>query len=81
MNTAKRAAILIASAGAVVGASAGAAVADGASAVAAGSPGFISGNVIQAPIDIPINLCGNTIGALGDLANPAFRNTCINSDR
>ncbi|MEU9497676.1 chaplin [Streptomyces sp. NPDC048196] len=46
---------------------------------AVGSPGFISGNVIQVPINIPINLCGNTINVIG-LLNPAVGNTCINGD-
>ncbi|WP_406340601.1 chaplin [Streptomyces sp. NBC_00648] len=26
------------------------------------SPGFLSGNLIQIPIHIPINICGNSIG-------------------
>ncbi len=44
-----------------------------------GSPGVLSGNNIQIPIHIPINLCGNTINLVG-LLNPAFGNTCINGD-
>lgn len=28
------------------------------------SPGVLSGNLIQVPIDIPINVCGNSIGIL-----------------
>ncbi|MFI8896440.1 chaplin [Streptomyces paradoxus] len=54
------------------------AVADsGAQGAAAGSPGVISGNVIQIPINIPLNLCGNTINVIGAL-NPAFGNECEN---
>ncbi|MFJ5047424.1 chaplin [Streptomyces sp. NPDC098077] len=49
----------------------------GAEAVAAHSPGVLSGNVIQAPIHIPVNVCGNTVNVIG-LLNPAFGNTCIN---
>ncbi|MFI1249839.1 chaplin [Streptomyces anulatus] len=49
----------------------------GAEAVAAHSPGVLSGNIIQAPIHIPVNVCGNTINVIG-LLNPAFGNTCIN---
>ncbi|WP_030414038.1 chaplin [Streptomyces sp. NRRL S-1448] len=45
--------------------------------VAANSPGILSGNLIQVPINIPINVCGNTINAPG-LLNPAFGNICIN---
>lgn len=41
------------------------------------SPGIVSGNVIQVPVHIPINLCGNSINVIG-LLNPAFGNVCIN---
>lgn len=65
-------------AGAVVIGGAGLALADAnAEAAAIGSPGFLSGNVVQVPIHIPVNVCGNTIGAAG-LLNPAFGNTCAN---
>jgi hypothetical protein len=37
----------------------------------------ISGNLIQVPIDIPINACGNTVNVIG-LLNPAFGNSCAN---
>ncbi|MGW0859314.1 chaplin [Streptomyces sp. NPDC002690] len=50
----------------------------GAEGVAAGSPGVLSGNVIQIPVHVPINLCGNTINVIG-LLNPAFGNTCVNA--
>ncbi|WP_406436158.1 chaplin [Streptomyces sp. NBC_00631] len=43
------------------------------------SPGVLSGNVIQVPIHIPINLCGNTVDVIA-LLNPAAGNTCINGD-
>ncbi|MBM7441091.1 chaplin [Streptomyces sp. HB132] len=49
----------------------------GAGAVSAHSPGFLSGNVVQAPIHIPINICGNTVSIIGAL-NPAFGNFCVN---
>ncbi|MFJ7630424.1 chaplin [Streptomyces sp. NPDC097595] len=42
-----------------------------------GSPGLLSGNQIQAPIDIPVNVCGNSIDVVG-LLNPAIGNTCEN---
>ncbi|MFJ9646758.1 chaplin [Streptomyces sp. NPDC004244] len=48
-----------------------------AGALAAGSPGILSGNAVQVPINIPINICGNTINAAA-LLNPAFGNVCIN---
>ncbi|MBT2445101.1 chaplin [Streptomyces sp. ISL-36] len=50
----------------------------GAFGVAAGSPGIVSGNVIQVPIHVPINLCGNTIDIVG-LLNPTFGNTCVSA--
>ncbi|MDT0269852.1 chaplin [Streptomyces sp. DSM 44915] len=48
----------------------------GAVGFAAGSPGVLSGNNIQIPIEIPINLCGNTINIIG-LLNPAIGNVCV----
>jgi hypothetical protein len=41
------------------------------------SPGLASGNVVQLPIDIPVNACGNSINVIG-LLNPAAANTCTN---
>ncbi|AKN75302.1 chaplin [Streptomyces sp. PBH53] len=70
--------VLTSAAVAAVAGGAGVASADaGAGAVAAHSPGVLSGNVIQVPIHVPINLCGNTIDIVG-LLNPAFGNTCVN---
>ncbi|MFB8025531.1 MULTISPECIES: chaplin [unclassified Streptomyces] len=74
------AAVLAAAAGALVFAGAGVASADaGAQGIAYGSPGVLSGNVVQIPINIPINACGNSVNVIG-LLNPAFGNTCINGD-
>ncbi|MBL1080598.1 chaplin [Streptomyces actinomycinicus] len=70
--------VLTSAAVAAVAGGAGAASADsGANGVAANSPGVISGNVIQVPIHIPINVCGNTVDVIG-LLNPAFGNACVN---
>ena len=78
MNSAKKAALIIAAAGAAAAGSAGTALADShAGAVAAGSPGVLSGNVIQVPVNIPINLCGNTVNIVA-LLNPTFGNVCLN---
>ncbi|MFB7642979.1 MULTISPECIES: chaplin [Streptomyces] len=44
---------------------------------AVGSPGVLSGNLLQVPVHVPINLCGNTVNVIA-LLNPAFGNTCIN---
>ncbi|MFD9302858.1 chaplin [Streptomyces sp. NPDC060048] len=70
---------VIAAAGAALAGGAGMAAADAAAEGAAiGSPGVLSGNVLQAPIHIPINICGNTVNIIGAL-NPAFGNVCINN--
>ncbi|MFF2503359.1 chaplin [Streptomyces sp. NPDC058067] len=59
-------------------AGAGAASADSdADGYAVGSPGIISGNNIQVPIDLDANVCGNTINVIG-LLNPAAANFCAN---
>ncbi|MER7849224.1 chaplin [Kitasatospora sp. NPDC096077] len=51
--------------------------ASGASAAgtAAGSPGVISGNNVQAPVHVPVNACGNSVNVVG-VGNPAFGNGC-----
>ncbi|MEU6592835.1 chaplin [Streptomyces sp. NPDC046881] len=54
---------------------AGGADADG---VAAGSPGLVSGNGIQLPVHVPVNVCGNTVNVVG-LLNPAAGNACANT--
>ncbi|MEQ8147666.1 chaplin [Streptomyces sp. OP7] len=51
----------------------------GAEGVAAGSPGAVSGNTVQLPVDAPVNVCGNTVNVVG-LLNPAAGNTCVNED-
>ncbi|GHE53260.1 chaplin ChpH [Streptomyces capitiformicae] len=64
--------------GGLVLAGAGLAVADaGAHGAAVHSPGVASGNVVQVPVDVATNVCGNTVNVIG-LLNPAFGNTCIN---
>ncbi|NEE23057.1 chaplin [Streptomyces sp. SID7499] len=52
---------------------------DGPIGVATDSPGVLSGNVIQIPIDINANVCGNSINVIG-LLNPAFGNECTIKD-
>lgn len=44
----------------------------------AGSPGVVSGNTIQLPVHVPVNVCGNTVNVVG-LLNPAAGNTCGNA--
>ena len=73
----KRVVAVAAATGGLLLAGAGMAVADsGAKGAAVGSPGVVSGNVIQVPIHIPVNVCGNTVDTIG-LLNPAFGNACV----
>ncbi|MEV5605232.1 chaplin [Streptomyces sp. NPDC052299] len=60
-----------------MGAAAPAFADSGAEGAAVASPGVISGNNIQVPVHIPVNVCGNTIDIIG-LLNPAFGNACVN---
>ncbi|GAA3161413.1 hypothetical protein GCM10010451_06760 [Streptomyces virens] len=55
------------------GGSGGAYADDGAK----GSPGVGAGNNVQAPVHVPVNVCGNTIGLITAL-NAAYGNTCVN---
>ncbi|MFF5359442.1 chaplin [Streptomyces scabiei] len=78
MSRIAKAAVITLGTSAVVLSGAGLASADaGAEAKAVGSPGVLSGNVVQVPVNIPVNLCGNSIDVVG-LLNPAFGNVCVN---
>ncbi|ASY33546.1 MULTISPECIES: chaplin [unclassified Streptomyces] len=50
----------------------------GAEGAAIGSPGVLSGNLVQVPVHVPLNVCGNSINVIG-LLNPAFGNACVNA--
>ncbi|MER5292570.1 chaplin [Streptomyces pharetrae] len=66
--------------GAMVLSGAGLAMADsGAKGAAVHSPGVLSGNLVQVPVHVPVNVCGNTVNIFA-LLNPAFGNTCLNID-
>ncbi|KJK57315.1 chaplin [Saccharothrix sp. ST-888] len=79
MKDIRRALVLAGAAGALVLGSAGAASASAnATGEATNSPGVLSGNVVQIPINIPINICGNTVNLIG-LLNPASGNSCANT--
>ncbi|MET7619589.1 chaplin [Streptomyces sp. NPDC005408] len=45
---------------------------------AARSPGVLSGNTVQLPVNVPVNVCGNTVNVVG-LLNPASGNSCANT--
>ncbi|QIJ62732.1 chaplin [Streptomyces sp. JB150] len=66
--------------GAMVLSGAGLAMADaGAKGAAVHSPGVLSGNLVQVPVHVPVNVCGNTVNIVA-LLNPAFGNACANID-
>lgn len=73
-----RSLLTVAAASGVLAVAGGYASADsGAEGSAAGSPGVLSGNSVDIPVDAPVNACGNTVDAVG-LLNPAFGNSCAN---
>ncbi|MEU5636254.1 chaplin [Streptomyces rishiriensis] len=68
----------VAAATGVIAAAGGYAHADsGANGYATDSPGVLSGNSVQAPVNVPVNVCGNTVDVVGAL-NPTFGNSCAN---
>ncbi|WP_436772286.1 chaplin [Yinghuangia sp. YIM S09857] len=78
--TVKKALVVAAGAAALVAGGSGAAFAGSdADGAAVGSPGVLSGNLIQVPVHVPVNVCGNTVSVIGVL-NPAFGNFCANVD-
>ncbi|MDX3711806.1 chaplin [Streptomyces europaeiscabiei] len=67
-----------AASGVLAAAGGGAAHADsGAQGSATNSPGVLSGNTVQAPVEAELNVCGNTVNVVG-LLNPAAGNKCSN---
>ncbi|MFE4261980.1 chaplin [Streptomyces sp. NPDC056883] len=74
----KSAALALASGALLVGGASVASADAGAQGLAAYSPGVGSGNLIQIPVHIPVNVCGNSVSVIG-LLNPAFGNTCVNA--
>jgi hypothetical protein len=75
----RSASLALAAGAAIIGAAGGASADAGAQGLAAGSPGVLSGNLVQVPVHVPVNACGNTVNVIG-LLNPAFGNTCVNAD-
>lgn len=78
-NLKKVAAVTMVVSGLVAAGAGMASATDGAAAngKAVGSPGIVSGNVVQAPVHIPVNAVGNSVNVVGVL-NPAFGNLGIN---
>lgn len=68
----------VAAATGVIAAAGGVAHADsGAAGSSSESAGVLSGNTVQAPVHVPVNVCGNTVNVVGIL-NPAVGNKCAN---
>lgn len=66
-------------AAAALAGTAGVAAADSdAQGSAVSSSGILAGNVIQVPLHVPVNACGNTVSVIG-LLNPAAGSACGNS--
>ncbi|NYI06770.1 chaplin [Allostreptomyces psammosilenae] len=77
----KKSVAVVAMTGGLVAGLAGTAHAEAeAEGAAVGSPGVVSGNAVQVPIHIPVNVCGNTVDIIGVL-NPTLGNTCANVDK
>ncbi|MCT4355608.1 chaplin [Streptomyces sp. Je 1-79] len=74
----KKAAVVVAGLFMALGAATPAMADADAYGAAIGSPGVLSGNVVQVPIHAPINVCGNSVNVIGIL-NPAAFNTCVNA--
>ena len=79
MKNLKKAAAVTMVAGGLIAAGAGMASATDAHAdgKAVGSPGVVSGNLVQAPVHVPVNVVGNSVNVIGAL-NPAFGNLGVN---
>ncbi|CAM5516818.1 Chaplin-D [Streptomyces alboniger] len=73
----KKSATIVAGAVMVLGMGAPAFADAGASGAAVGSPGVLSGNVVQVPVHVPVNVCGNSVNVIA-LLNPTFGNVCAN---
>lgn len=70
--------LTVAAASGVLAMSGGMANADSsAQGAAENSPGLLSGNTVQAPVDVPVNVCGNSVNVAG-VGNPSTGNGCEN---
>ncbi|GAA2507798.1 hypothetical protein GCM10010406_50450 [Streptomyces thermolineatus] len=78
----KKVVAVAAATGGLVLAGAGVAMADGganAEGAAIGSPGVLSGNVVQAPVNAPVNVCDTTVNLIGFLNLDYGDTACINA--
>ena len=78
MKNLKKAAAVTMLAGGLIAAGAGAASATGhsgasAQGAAVSSPGVVSGNVVQVPVAVPVNVVGNTVNVVGQIGRASCR--------
>ncbi|MBW5482694.1 chaplin family protein [Streptomyces bambusae] len=81
MKNFKKATAVTMIAGGLVAAAAGVSAAHGgahASGEALNSPGVASGNLVEVPVHVPVNVVGNTATVIG-LLNGAFGNSGVNA--
>ncbi|MGW1074087.1 chaplin [Streptomyces sp. NPDC002537] len=77
-HVSKKSLVTVAAATGVIAMTGGIASADsGAQGAAVKSPGVASGNTVQVPVHVPVNVCGNTVTVIGAL-NSASGNRCFN---
>ena len=75
-QVARKGLITVAAASGMLAITGGYANADaGAKGLSEEATGLLTGNVVQAPVHVPLNVCGNTVNVLGAL-NPAAGNSC-----
>ncbi|MQS11548.1 chaplin [Streptomyces kaniharaensis] len=74
-NVAKKGILTAVATGSVLASTAGYAYAADAQGTTTGSSGVVSGNQVQAPLEVPINVCGNTVDVIG-LLNTSHGNSC-----
>jgi hypothetical protein len=78
MNLKKAAAVTALAGGlALAGAGAASACCPQAEGKAVNSPGVASGNVLQVPVHVPVNVTGDSINVVG-IGNSAFDNHSVN---
>ena len=79
MNLKKAATLTLVAGGLVVAGTGVASAHSGADAdgCATKSPGVGSGNLVQVPVHVPVNVSGNSVNVIG-LLNPVFGNAALN---
>ncbi|KPI27212.1 chaplin family protein [Streptomyces sp. NPDC059456] len=81
MKNIKKATAVTMIAGGLLAAGAGISSAHGGASAegqAVGSPGVASGNQVQVPVHVPVNVVGNTVTVIG-LLNGVWGNTGVNA--